>query len=98
MDATQYPGADMCAKITAAANVLNKANPYGGTVDAQGFTGVQACTHNVNAGCPNTQGFYTVKLGGVRITTTVQQVIPQGTRIIAAPGFGEYSNGAGTII
>ena len=40
IDATQTPGADMCAKISAAFSALPNA---AGTVDARGFTGQQVC-------------------------------------------------------
>ena len=44
IDATQFNGLDMCAKIIAACGQLGATNyPLGATIDARGFTGNQVC-------------------------------------------------------
>jgi hypothetical protein len=64
VDATQFPGADMCAKLNAAILAVGQ-----GTVDARGFIGPQLCNSNPFFG---TGGEYTILLSNqVIITTTV---------------------------
>jgi hypothetical protein len=45
IDATQFAGGDMCAKIAAACAALHSTGyPNGATIDARGFTGDKVCS------------------------------------------------------
>ena len=82
VDAVLQSGADMCAKIAAAATALSTASPTGGTIDARGFSGVQHCSGSMFAGWPSTNTFpVKVLLGAVTIQTDVTQLIPAPARV-----------------
>lgn len=86
LDANQYAGADMCAKINAAYLALGTA---GGVVDARAFTGSQACNSNPFSG----KNYSVVLLlGGVTVVTSVPWYTPQQSHTIQGIG------GTGTII
>jgi len=94
IDAVRASGADMCAKISNAAGVLNGINPYGGTIDARGFAGVQHCSGSMFASWPGGGFWSTVLLGGVNIQTDVQQGIPSRTALYgSSPYSDEPSSG-----
>src|SRR5260370_37632303 len=52
VDATKYSGADMCAKISAAAAAPPNSFPEGGTIDARGVTGTDKWPGNIIANWP----------------------------------------------
>lgn len=76
--ADTFTGADLCAKITAAIAVLPAP---GGTVDARGLTGTQACATNPFAA--GRIGITTL-LGNATITIAVPWILPSANRIIGA--------------
>lgn len=96
IDATQSSGADMCAKIAAAAATLAASSPGGGTIDARGFKGTQTCAESMFASWPAGTGDFaaTVLLGTVNIQSSVQQAIPTHTTLRGL-GFGEIALGGG---
>lgn len=67
--ADQLSGSDMCAKITS--GIMNLP-ATGGTVDARGFQGTQACGSNPFSGVTKP---VTLLIGAVKITTSVPWVI-----------------------
>ncbi len=89
VDATKFTGADICAKIAAAATYLYNAtggsNGSGGWIDARGFTGDQPCATNPFANwpasangagsAPLTNFDAEVLLGRVTILTNVPWII-----------------------
>jgi hypothetical protein len=105
LDASVYPGIDMCGKINSAI----KANP-GAIIDARAFSGVQLCSTNPFAG---QTGDVVLLLGEVYIQTTAPWVTnsqymayiygagrgtlstanPHGTTIKAMPGFPASCDG-----
>jgi hypothetical protein len=97
IDATTQPGADMCAKISAAANAIYAVTPQGGVVDARGFSGTQNCAASISSGWPNTNNFaVTVKLGPVLMLTAVTQVVPPGAMMVGISPF--VSEAVGSVI
>jgi hypothetical protein len=86
LDASQYAGADMCAKINAAYLALGTA---GGVVDARAFQGPQGCNSNPFHG----KNYSVVLLlGGVTTVTSVPWYTPQQSHEIRGIG------GTGTVI
>jgi len=85
VNASLFAGADMCAKISAAATAMNGVNAFGGIIDAEGFSGDQVCAGNMFASWPGGGFGATVVLGAVRIVTQVPQVIPTRTRLRGYP-------------
>ena len=76
VDATNYSGADMCAKIAAAATALNTLAPAGGIIDARGFAGTQHCTTSPFAGWPSTNSWPVKLIMGAVDQTDVPVVDP----------------------
>ena len=95
VDATTYPGSDMCAQISAAAIALNAKNPLGGTVNATGFTGEQTCAASMFASWPG-MGF-NVKLGNVLIDMGVPTYVPAYSLLEGQKG-SNIPNAVGTRI
>ncbi len=80
IDATQVSGADICAKISAAAIAAAAKWPGGATIDARGFTGSNTCAGNMFANWPSSFKSR-VLLGDVQITVSVSQVVPTYTTL-----------------
>jgi hypothetical protein len=76
IDPTTMTGADICAKISAAAIKLAASSPGGGTIDARGFTGTLHCAGSMFANWPAQPFWATILLGYVNIQTDVAQQIP----------------------
>lgn len=93
IDATQSSGADMCAKISAAAVALNVLSPGGGTIDARGFTGSQTCAGSMFASWPGGGFWSKLILGAVQITTNVSQRIPTRTWVSGTSPFNDSISG-----
>lgn len=72
VDALGATGADMCAKINNACTA--KLPSSGGTIDARGFSGPQACNSDPFAGCNKP---LTLMLGAAQIVSSVPWSTPQ---------------------
>lgn len=84
VDATTKSGVDMCAKINAAWVELGL-TPFaggGGTNDARGFHGPQACAGSMFASYPANFTGKLILSPDVQINSDVSQVMPQGGVII----------------
>jgi len=80
-DATQYAGADPCAKILAVYSDAAYLAAAIAIVDATGFTGSQNCASNFLAITRPTW----IKLGNVTLHVTVNLATPFSTGVLAAP-------------
>jgi hypothetical protein len=98
IDATQKAGADMCAKISAAATALAVVSPSGGTIDARGFLGTQACAASMFASWPAAPFSACVLLGNGWISTLVAQTPPANGSICASSPWGAASGQAAYVV
>jgi hypothetical protein len=95
VNASIASGADMCAKIATAATALYATNTGGGTIDARGFIGTQACAGSISTGWPNDNNFVvTVLLNAVTIRTAVTQNIPAAVTVIGPTQVVNQTGGA----
>jgi hypothetical protein len=99
VDATQFSGSDMCAKIAAAANALVSLSPNSGTIDATGFSGAQTCAASPFGSWPGGGEFSTtIKFGRVTWVTNNQIVIPNRTHLIGTSPYNYLVTSEGFVI
>jgi hypothetical protein len=99
VDATQFSGADMCAKIAAAANTLVSLSPNSGTIDATGFSGTQTCAASPFGSWPGGGEFSTtIKFGRVTWVSNNQIVIPNRTQIVGTSPFSYLATSEGFVV
>jgi hypothetical protein len=99
VDATQFSGSDMCAKIAAAASALVSLSADSGMIDATGFTGTQTCAASPFGSWPGGGEFSTtIKFGRVTWVSNNQIVIPNRTHIVGSSPYSYLPTTEGLVI
>jgi hypothetical protein len=99
VDASQFLGSDMCAKIASAADALISSSPDSGTIDATGFSGTQTCSASPFVSWPGGGEFSTtIKFGRVTWVTNNQIVIPNRTHLIGTSPYNYLVTSEGFVI